>query len=345
MKLLAPVSNPEEVVPLIRSGAQEIYCGLVPAAWVAAEDPAHWLNRRSAKGANLQSLEQLVQVASTAHAHGVPVFLTLNAHHYQERQIPAIVEMARTVSAAGVDALIVSDLTLICALRDAGIPTPVHLSSLGVCINREAALFYADLGVRRIILPRHLSLADIESVVQAVPELEFEVFLLNDGCVYEEGHCLTTHEWGAFCLESWDFSFRPVSGRPDEPGRYDESGEPDGPATKAERHRANWEATLADYQRFRWFQNNAGCSTSPRGLPQGPCSLCFLPRFAQAGVASLKVVGREAAAVRKLGSVQLAGAVLRTWRESRSPEAVVARARGLREAPELCDTGYMCYFR
>lgn len=327
MKLLAPVSNPEEVEPLIRSGAEEIYCGLVPAAWVAKEDPAHWLNRRSAKGANLQTLEQLEAVVRTAHGRNVPVFLTLNAHHYQERQIPAIVDMARTVAAVGVDALIVSDLTLICALRDAGVDTVVHLSSLGVCINREAALFYAELGVNRIILPRHLSLADIDAVVTAVPDLEFEVFLLNDGCVYEEGHCLTTHEWGAFCLESWDFGFRPL-------------GE-----EAAARHGAAWEATLADYQRFRWFQNNAGCSTSSRGLPQGPCSLCFLPRFAAAGVASLKVVGREAAAVRKLASVQLAGAVLRTWRESRRAEAVVARARGLRDAPDLCDTGYMCYFR
>lgn len=327
MKLLAPISSPEEVVPLIRNGAEEIYCGLVPAAWLKREDPAHWLNRRSARGGNLGTLDQLVAVVEAAHAHGVPVFLTLNAHHYQARQIPAIVAMARTAADLGVDALIVSDLTLICALRDAGLDARVHLSSLGVCINREAAHFYADLGVTRVILPRHLSLAEIEAVTRAVPELEFEVFLLNDGCVYEEGHCLTTHEWGAFCLEDWNFGFRPLC------------------EDAADRHFRAWEATLADYQRFRWFQNNAGCSTSPRGLPQGPCSLCFLPRFAEAGVAALKVVGREGSAVRKLASVQLASAVLRTWRESRQAEAVAARARGLRATPELCDSGYMCYFR
>jgi putative protease len=327
MKLLAPVSNPEEVVPLIAGGAEEIYCGLVPAAWVSREDPAQWLNRRSAKGANLQTPDQLQDVLDRAHARGVPVFLTLNAHHYQERQIPAIVDMAATVAQMGVDAFIVSDLTLICAMRDAGIDTALHLSSLGVCTNREAARFYGDLGVRRIILPRHLSLDDIRSVVTAVPELEFEVFLLNDGCVYEEGHCLTTHEWGAFCLEDWSFDFRPLSN------------------DAAQRHGAAWAETIADYQRFRWFQNNAGCTTTARGLPNGPCSLCFLSRFAEAGVASLKVVGREAAAIRKLASIQLAGAVLKTWRETRRPEAVAARARGLRATPELCDTGYMCYFR
>ncbi|MBM3271203.1 MAG: U32 family peptidase [Candidatus Sericytochromatia bacterium] len=327
MKLLAPVSAHEEVAPLIAAGAEEIYCGLVPAAWVSGEDPAHWLNRRSARGANLHSIGELRAVLASAHDRAVPVFLTLNAHHYQQRQIPLIVEMARVLGAEGVDALIVSDLTLIGALRDGGVYVPVHLSSLGVCINAEAARFYADLGVRRIILPRHLSLPEIGAVVSAVPEVEFEVFLLNDGCVYEEGHCLTTHEWGAFCLEDWSFEFRPLS------------------EEAAARHRAAWDDTLADYQRFRWFQNNAGCSTTARGLPNGPCSLCFLPRFAEAGVASLKVVGREAAAIRKLASVQLAGAVLRTWRETHAPEAVAARARGLRDTPDLCDSGYMCYFR
>ncbi len=327
MKLLAPISDPEEVAPLIAGGAEEIYCGLVPAAWVSGEDPAHWLNRRSARGANLQTLEQLRSVVRTAHERDVPVFLTLNAHHYQERQIPTIVKMAQAVAREGVDAFIASDLTLICALRDAGVDAAVHLSSLGVCINREAAEFYADLGVTRIILPRHLSLGDIDAVVRAVPRLEFEVFLLNDGCVYEEGHCLTTHEWGAFCLEDWSFDFRPLT------------------EEAATRHRVSWNETLADYQRFRWFQNNAGCSTTARGLPNGPCSLCFLPQFAAAGVDSLKVVGREASAVRKLASVQLAAAVLRTWRQTQAPAAVAGRARDLRATPDLCDTGYMCYFR
>jgi putative protease len=326
MKLLAPISRVDEVQPLLRSGAEELYCGLVPAAWVQNEAADDWLNRRNPRGANLHSLSELAQVLAQANEHDVPVFLTLNAHHYKPEQLPLILEMARRVAELGVEALIISDISLILAIRAADIPIRIHLSSLGTCTNAESAALFADLGVDRIILPRHLSAREIGVLLSAAVPVAYEVFLLNDGCAYEEGHCLTTHHYGPICMTPWQMTVRPLPG-----------AQPD----IAEQWRMNHQA----YQRFLWHLNNCGSSTNDKGLPNGPCGLCALAELQAMGVASLKIVGREAAPLRKLASVQLASAVLKTVREDGSTAAVAVRAKALRNTPELCDSTYMCYYR
>src|SRR5690606_28503077 len=118
--------------------------------------------------------------------------------------------------------------------------------------------FWRRLGVTRIVLPRHMTLAEIEAT--AVPGVEREVFALNDGCAFEEGTCSTTHAFRPFCMD-------------------DRLGEG---ATRLDERYAFW----------RWTLDNCG-SRQSRGYTLGPCGLCALPRLAAMGVASLKVVGRE----------------------------------------------------
>lgn len=326
MKLLAPISRVDEVEPLIRSGAEELYCGLVPAAWVQTEAVDDWLNRRNPRGANLHSLRDIARIVALAAEHDVPVFLTLNAHHYKPEQLPLIVEMARRVADLGVEALIISDVSLMLAIRDAAIPIRIHLSSLGTCTNAESAAFFAELGADRIILPRHLSAREIRVLLAGGVDVEYEVFLLNDGCAYEEGHCLTTHHYGPICMTPWQMTVHALPGaKPDVA--------------------AQWQANHQAYQSFLWHLNNCGSSTTEKGLPNGPCGLCALSDMQAMGVASLKIVGREAAPLRKLASVQLASAVLKTVRQGAPAAAVAERAKGLRNTPELCDTTYMCYYR
>lgn len=326
MKLLAPLRAVDEAAPLIKFGAEELYCGLVPAAWVRQQGEA-WLNRRDPKGANLHGLEELARVVAIAGEREVPVFLTLNAHHYGPAELPFILEMATRAADVGVAALIVADVGLMLALREAGVRAKLHVSSLGTCTNGEAAAFFADLGAARVVLPRHLSVREIAAIrAAAPPELELEAFLLNDGCAYEEGRCLTTHQLGPICMTPWRSEVVPMPGAPADL-------EP------------RWRANEVSYQRLLWHLNNCGSSNTEKGLPNGPCGLCALPALAAAGVASLKIVGREASPWRKMASVQLARAVLDRVRAGEPAVAVAARAQALRDTPELCASTYMCYYR
>jgi hypothetical protein len=97
------------------------------------------------------------------------------------------------------------------------------------------------------------------------------------------------------------------------------------------------------YEFWKWTLNNCGCQTS-RGYTLGPCGLCALPRLAQIGVASLKVVGREASLARKVASVELAAVALGLSERGAAPgdirDAVVTR----RGAPELCKDAHLCYY-
>lgn len=307
MKVLAPLRHSEEVLPLCDAGAQEFYCGLAPPGWEQDFGTAsvHRRNPRSAGVPDLDDLRRIVALAGTR-----PVFATLNAPSYPAGAVPRLVAFGRQLlDDVGVAALIVAESELLLALCEQGFAPRLHVSSLASCRNPGAAAFYRDLGVARVILPRHMTLGEIEAT--AIPGLEWEVFVLNDGCVFEEGLCATTHALGTFCLTDR------LGGKF---GRLDER-----------------------YEFWKWTQNNCGSQTS-RGYTLGPCGLCALTRLSRLGVASLKVVGREAPLARKLASVRLAAAARDLARRGAAPEGIRDAVVALRGAPELCRDAHLCYY-
>lgn len=309
MKILAPLRHWTEAAPLRAAGADELYCGLTPPGWEERFGRA-WVHRRNPASAGLPSLEDLDR--TVAAAGPVPVYVTLNAPSYPEGATPFLLEFARElVGGRGVRGLIVADLGLILALRQAGLAARVHLSSLATCTNPGSAAFFRDLGIARIVLPRHLSLAEIAACAAAGVELE--AFLLNDGCVFEEGLCATTHAFGPFCLGDG------------------EGAEHLGPGVRER------------YAFWKWTLNNCGCQTN-RGFQLGPCGLCALPRLRDAGVASLKVVGREASLARKESSVRLAHEARRLAAAGAGPERIREAVVALRGASELCRGAHLCYY-
>ncbi len=319
MKIVAPVSSPDEVEMLLHCGADELYCGIRAPEWEEKFGGRWWMNRRGPKGANLSGFSDLKRVTTAAHDAGVRVAVALNAAFYPADAIDDILELARKLAAdTGVDALIISDVNLLIRIQRENPPVEIHLSSLGSVFNSYTVDFYRDLGVRRIILPRQLRLSEIETIVSRKSDrMEFEVFAVNDGCLFEEGVCQTTHAFGPFCMMDW--SIQAVHG-------------PNGPEAAPPVDRLN---------EYRWYQNNCGSSFQEDGLPNGPCSLCRFDRFQSWGVSAVKIVGREAAFYRKMRSLQLVKAVMDEVRNGR-PSSV---ARKWRNTPEYCDSGWMCYFR
>ncbi len=307
MKILAPLRSVDEVESLCAAGADEFYCGVAPPGWEAAFGSAS-VHRRSAKAAGVRSVDHMRRVVTLA--GGRPVFATLNAPSYPAGAIAMLADFARTLlDDVGVSAVIVAELELIVELRARGMASRVHVSSLACCRNPSAAAFYRELGVARVILPRHVTLREIDEIAGA--GLECEVFALNDGCAFEEGTCSTTHAFTPYCIDD-------RIGRA--PGRLDER-----------------------YQFWKWTLNNCGCQTS-RGYTLGPCGLCALPRLAQIGVASLKVVGREAPIERKVSSVRLAARARDLARRGAAPPDIRAAVIGERGAAALCNGAHLCYY-
>jgi putative protease len=309
MKILAPLRSADEVAPLCEAGADEFYCGWTPPGWVERFGGA-WIHRRNPASAGMADEAALRDVLRQA--AGRPVYLTLNAPSYPDGALAFLADFGQRVLSLGIHALIVADMELLLTLRDAGLAGRVHLSSLATCVNPSSAAFFRELGVGRIILPRHVTLEEIGAMTE-VPGLEIETFLLNDGCVFEEGLCATTHAAGPFCLD-------------------DAEASPEVDADTRER-----------YALWKWGLNNCGCIPS-RGYQVGPCGLCALPRLHSLGVASLKVVGREASLQRKVGSVSLARMARDLALAGASPQTIRQAVWARRGAEHLCQDALLCYY-
>jgi len=309
MKILAPLRCASEVGPLLAAGADEFYCGLAPPGWKAAFGAA-WSNRRhpdSAAVLNDDALREIVAVAGSA-----PVHVALNSPHYPAGAVQMLAEFGtRLLRDMGISALIVADMDLLLALAEAGHADRLHLSSLATSTNAGSSSFFKGLGISRIILPRHLTLAEIDQCV--IDGIDFEAFLINDGCVFEEGLCATTHDAGTFCLADGD-GLKCMS-----------------------------PAVLDRYDFWKWIQNNCGCSTS-RGFPLGPCGLCAIPALHVAGVTSLKVVGREASTERKYASVKLAATARDIARGGGGAESIREATIAMRGGGSLCHQQHACYY-
>jgi putative protease len=334
MKVLAPISSYDELEMLGENGAEEFYCGIVPREWMERYTGAVWLNRRSPKGGSLETFSDLKRLVDGAHRLDIPVFITLNAPYYTSEQLTWVMELARKLdSEAGVDALIVTDINLLMQLSQARLKADLHISSVAATLNSEAIRFLLQFGPSRIILPRSLTIAEIGAIATAVrDEVELEVFMLNDGCAFEEGYCSTTHHHtvGAFCtsLSEMDTEFE---------GAHN--------ADLSYRQTARLKRNMADYREWIWYVNGNGCGSAPNGLPYGPCGLCAIPDFQRLGIASLKIVGREASPFKKLASVRMVRDIVDRVRSGASRLVTIERARSLRGTPEHCDSGYMCYYK
>ena len=137
--------------------------------------------------------DELPKAVQLAHAAGVKVHCTVNImpRNDEAAALPAYLEQ---LDAAGVDALILADLG---AFTLAGKYAPRcerHISTQQSIANYVCAQSWFDLGARRVVLARELSLQEILTIRERVsPELELETFCHGAMCVSYSGRCLLSN--------------------------------------------------------------------------------------------------------------------------------------------------------
>ena len=120
-----------------------------------------------------------------AHTYGVQVLVTLNTLLHDD-EYPQAVALAHALYKIGVDALIIQDLHLL----DFDLP-PIRLHASTQCDNRtpEQVAHLRDLGFKRAVLARELSIDEIRAIHEAVPDIELEAFVHGALCVSYSGRC------------------------------------------------------------------------------------------------------------------------------------------------------------
>ena len=170
LSLLSPARDKEVAKAAIQAGADAIYIGA----------PAY--GARQAAG---NSLEDLKEVVLYAHSYGVQVLVTLNTLLHDDEYDDAVA-LAHALYNIGVDALIIQDLHLL----DFNLP-PIRLHASTQCDNRtpEHVAHLRDLGFKRVVLARELSIDEIRAIHEAVPDIELEAFVHGALCVSYSGRC------------------------------------------------------------------------------------------------------------------------------------------------------------
>jgi putative protease len=175
----------------------ELVCpaGSLPALKAAVDNGADWVylglrdstNARNFAGLNFDQAALAAGLAY-AHARGRKLLLALNTY-------PQAANWARWTQAVdlaarqGVDAVIVADLGLLDYAHRTHPALELHLSVQGSATSHEAINFYHErFGVKRAVLPRVLSLAQVAALVRETP-VEIEVFGFGGLCVMVEGRC------------------------------------------------------------------------------------------------------------------------------------------------------------
>jgi putative protease len=192
MKILAPINKSKEVEQIIKQGADELYCGVMPVDWRDKFTNVASPNRREWTSANLSSLDELKKTVDIAHAYQTPVYLTINSF-YSNEQYPLILKQIEQTKEIGVDGFIIADIGLLLALKRLNLDVEIHISNTGTVFNSETIEFYKDLGASRIILPRQLMVDEIDELVKGENEINFEVFIMNSGCKNIDGFCAFHH--------------------------------------------------------------------------------------------------------------------------------------------------------
>ena len=127
----------------------------------------------------------MAEVVTYAHTYGVQVLVTLNTLLHDD-EYPQAVALAHALYKIGVDALIIQDLHLL----DFDLP-PIRLHASTQCDNRtpEHVAYLRDLGFKRAVLARELSIDEIRAIHEAVPDIELEAFVHGALCVSYSGRC------------------------------------------------------------------------------------------------------------------------------------------------------------
>ena len=172
-ELLAPAGSLKKLKIALAYGADAVYIGL----------PAYSL--RAQTDFNLPDIKSGIDYA---HQLGKKVYITINifAHNRHLKLLPAYLKQLKKYQP---DAIIISDPGVLQLVKKILPKIDIHLSTQMNTLNYEAVKFWQEQGIKRIILGREVTLADIKEIHRQVPKMALEVFVHGAMCLSYSGRC------------------------------------------------------------------------------------------------------------------------------------------------------------
>jgi len=176
LEVLAPAGDYERFDAAINYGADAVYLGR--KQFGMRSSPMNF------------DFQQLCNAVDTAHQKGVKVYLTCNTLP-RNNEIPHFEQFVREACEAKVDALIGADIGVLSLIKKFAPDMEIHISTQTGIVNYVTARELYNMGAKRIVLARELSLDEISEIrAKTSPDLEIETFVHGAMCVSFSGRCL-----------------------------------------------------------------------------------------------------------------------------------------------------------
>lgn len=245
-ELLAPAGNLEKLQAALIYGADAVYFGGKNFSLRAFGDNF--------------TREEILSAVEFTHARGKKIYAAVNIFAHNA-DLNALTDYLSFLKAAGVDAVLVSDLGVLNLAREAGLT--IHISTQANVTNLAAAKFFHELGASRIVLARELTREEILAIKKSCAA-ELEIFIHGAMCISYSGRC-----WLSKFLTGRDANL--------------------GACT----HSCRWKYNLVEETRpNEFFPVGEDARGSYVMNSKDLCLLPHLDKVIQSGVASLKIEGR-----------------------------------------------------
>ena len=157
IELLSPAGDIERLKIALRYGADAVYIG----------------GKNFSLRANAINFtnEEIKEAVNYAHSLNKRVYVTVNIVLHDD-DIKGLEEYLLYLDKIAVDAIIVSDIYIMDLWKKLNLKMELHVSTQASTLNKEAALFYKELGAKRVVLAREASKEDIKAIKEYTDEHE-----------------------------------------------------------------------------------------------------------------------------------------------------------------------------
>ncbi len=264
-ELLAPAGNFDKMKSAILYGADAVYLAWDDFGMRAAADNF--------------SLEELYEAVKYAHERGVRVNLTLNTMPHTD-EYPKLTEFVKSLSGAGIDAVIAADLGVMALVREHLPKTEIHVSTQMSTVSAATCREWYRLGAKRVVLARELTLNEIREIRANIPpELELEAFIHGSMCISYSGRCLLSQHFvgrdanRGRCAQPcrWNMSYAPS----------EIAGEGVSAYEVTEEKRPDNRVPVIETERGTFFLSS-----------KDTCMIEHIPELIESGIDSFKIEGR-----------------------------------------------------
>lgn len=177
IELLSPAGDLEKLKYALMYGADAVYIG--------GQD---YSLRANAKNFTKEEMKEAVEFA---HSINKKVYVTVNIVLHNE-ELDGLENYLLYLDSINVDGIIASDITVMMLHKKLNLKLELHISTQASISNYEAALFYKDLGAKRLVLARECSCEDIKKIKESTG-LDLECFIHGAMCTSISGRCVLSN--------------------------------------------------------------------------------------------------------------------------------------------------------